>query len=204
MNDTNRIVNRIVLIVAGLIMLAVGIAGILVFAWPSAADLWTGATGAGRTWLEDALAASAVAGSTLSWIVVGVLALVVLMIALLVVVIARLGGGRARSVLRSETSEGPLGRVSVRSGFVSDALRHSLQSHDEILFSSVTARDVRAQPMLHVSVTPRQNTSPRQVLDDVDRLITNLATLTGEELPTYISIHSGLRAKLAHDQRRLA
>jgi hypothetical protein len=54
-----------------------------------------------------------------------------------------------------------------------------------------------------VSVSPRQNTSPRAVVADVDRLVTNLATLTGRDIATYISVHSGLRTALAHDRRRL-
>jgi len=58
--------------------------------------------------------------------------------------------------------------------------------------------------VLHVAVTPRQNTDPRMLADHVDRLLANLATLTGRETETYISIHTGLRARLAHDQRRLS
>jgi hypothetical protein len=58
--------------------------------------------------------------------------------------------------------------------------------------------------VLHVSVTPRQNSDPRDVVERVDRLVTNLATLTGEETQTFISVHSGLRARLAGDQRRLS
>lgn len=204
MNGTNRVLNRIVLIVAGLVLLALGVAAILALAWPAAAQIWAEATETGRTWLEGAISASAIAGSTLSWFVVGVLAVVVLLVVLLVVLIAKLGGGRSSTVLQAGTADSPLGRVSIRSGFVSDAIRHSLGARDEILFSAVTAREVRRRPVLHVSVTPRQNASPRLVLSDVDRLVTNLTTLTGEDLPTYISIHSGLRAKLAQDQRRLA
>ena len=78
-----------------------------------------------------------------------------------------------------------------------------LAQRDEILFSNVTANDIRKQPVMHVSVTPRQNTSPRHVAEDVDQLVTNLATMTGRDTPTFISIHSGFRARLANDQRRL-
>lgn len=204
MNDTNRALNRTVLIIIGILLLGVGAVVVLAAVWPVAAETWTVATEAGRSWLEQALDGTAIAGSTLSWIVLGVLAVIVLLIALLIITLTRLGGGRSRTILRSGTHDGPRGRVIVRSGFVSDALQHSLDARDDILFSSVTASDVRDQPVLHVSVTPRQNTSPAQVRDDVDRLLANLSTLTGEDLPTFVSIRSGLRARLAHDQRRLA
>ncbi|SDG72978.1 hypothetical protein [Microbacterium pygmaeum] len=204
MNDTNRALNRIVLIIVGIALLALGAAVVTVMALPVAADYWTGATEAGRTWIDDAIATTMMGATALSGLAIGVLALIVLLVILLIVVLTRIGGGRTRTVLRGSGSDNPLGRVHVRAGFVSDALQHSLRERSDILFSSVSANDVRKQPVMHVSVTPRQNTSPKQVLEDVDRLVSNLATLTGEEVPTYISIHSGLRSRLARDQRRLA
>ncbi len=204
MNGTNRALNRVILIIVGLVMIALGGAVVAVIVWPAAAEFWTKSADTGRTWIEDTIATTTRGASALTVISIIVLALIVLLLVLLVVTLARLGGGRSRNLLSSGSSNNPIGRVSIRPGFVSDALQHSLRNRDEILFSHVAASDVRKSPIMHISVTPRQNTSPRQVLDDVDRLAANLATLTGEDVPTYISIHSGLRAKLAHDQRRLA
>lgn len=204
MNDTNRAFNRFMLIVIGLVMLGLGGAVITVFAWPAAADFWTNATTTGRSWLENAIAASALGTGALSGIALAVITVIVVLIALLIVALTRLGGGRSKTLVGAERTENDLGRVQVRAAFASDALQNSLGNRGEILFSSVRARTVRKQQVMHVSVTPRQNTSPRQVADDVDTLARNLSTLTGEEIPTYISIHSGLRAKLAHDQRRLS
>lgn len=130
--------------------------------------------------------------------------LILFLVILLIVALTRVGGGRSHTVLRSTGAQNPLGRVTVQESFVSDALKNSLDQRDEILFSSVTANDIRKTPVMHVSVTPRQNTSPAQVVADVDQLVTNLAMLTGKNVQTYISVHSGLRAKLAHDQRRLS
>ncbi|MDN3495710.1 hypothetical protein QL996_07215 [Planococcus sp. APC 4015] len=204
MNRTNRALNRIVLFVVGALFLAIGAILIALVAWPTAVDYWTGATEAGESWLENAVSATTIGATTISWIALGALAIILFLVILLIVVLTRLGGGRSRAVLRSSSAQNPLGRVVVQDSFVSDALKNSLAERDEILFSSVSAHEVRDTPVLHVSVTPRQNTSPAQVVADVDRLVTNLATLTGSDVPTYISVHSGLRAKLAHDQRRLA
>ncbi|MCI9859558.1 hypothetical protein MIBA_15255, partial [Microbacterium proteolyticum] len=71
------------------------------------------------------------------------------------------------------------------------------------LSSRVTAGEINRESVLHVAVTPRQNTSPRQVAEHVDTLVTNLGTLTGQNLRAYISIHTGLRAKLARDNTRV-
>ncbi|MCC2028604.1 hypothetical protein KEC56_03525 [Microbacterium sp. YMB-B2] len=204
MNRTNRALNRIVLFIVGLLFLAIGAVLVTIIVWPAATEYWTGATEAGRSWLEGVVDQTLIGATAVSWIAIAALVLIVFLVILLIVALTRIGGGRTHTVLRSTGSQSPLGRVTVQESFVSDALKHSLNQRDEILFSSVTANDIRKQPVMHISVTPRQNTSPRQVVKDVDQLVTNLATLTGKDTPTYISVHSGLRAKLAHDERRLA
>lgn len=204
MNGTNRVFNRVVLIVIGIALLALGTAVAGASLWPVAADYWTAAGTAGRGWLESTAVASTIGAGAASGLALILIALIVVLIALLIFALTRLGGGRSRTLVGGAATRNDLGRVQVRASFASDALQHSLGARSDILFSSVSARMVHSQPVMHVSVTPRQNTSPRQVADDVEKLVANLATLTGEELPTYISIHSGLRAKIAHDQRRLA
>ncbi|MFE1664490.1 hypothetical protein [Microbacterium sp. P02] len=204
-NNTNRAANRILLFVIGLIILAIGAALITVTVWPAAVDVWTGAGEAGQSWLEQAASATAMGAAAVSGLALGVLALIILLIVMLIVAVVRsVAGRRSKTVLRSSGSENPIGRVTVNESFASDAITHSLSGREDILVTHVTANDIRRQPVMHVSVTPRQNTSPREVVADIDHLVTNLATLTGSDVPTYISIHSGLRAKLAHDQRRLA
>ncbi|WP_312170187.1 hypothetical protein [Microbacterium sp.] len=204
MNNTNRALNRTLLLIIGLLFLALGALGIAIMSWPTAADIWTSAGDGARSWLDQAIAASAIAGGALSWIGIGAVAAIVVVIVLLVVALISIAGRRSKTVFRSTGAQNPLGRVTVTESFVSDAVKNSLATRDEILSAQVTANDIRKQPVLHVSVTPRQNTDPRELVDHVDRLLTNLATLTGRETETYVSIHTGLRARLAHDQRRLS
>ncbi|MGR0221171.1 hypothetical protein [Agromyces sp. ZXT2-6] len=205
MNNTNRALNRTILLLVGIVLVGLGASAVIATAWPPAAEYWTRAGDAAGSWIEQAVDETMIGTTTLSWMAVAALALIVLLVVILLATAVRIiGGSRSRTVFRSSGRENPLGRVVVEEGFVSDALTHSLEQRDEILFSSVTADDVRTQPVMHVSVTPRQNTSPRDVVEDVDQLVTNLAALTGRDMPTFISIHSGLRARLADDQRRLA
>lgn len=205
MNNTNRALNRIVLLLIGIVFLVLGAAAVAVIAWPQTAEYWTGAGEAGGAWIEQAIEATMIGATTLSWLALAVLALILLLVILLIVaLLGTIGGSRSHMVFRSNGKENPLGRLTIEEGFVSDALKHSLGQRDEILFSNVTANDIRKQAVMHVSVTPRQNTSPRHVVEDVDQLVTNLTAMTGRNVPTFISIRSGFRAKLAHDQRRLA
>ncbi|PVE98300.1 hypothetical protein [Microbacterium sp. TPD7012] len=201
MNTTNRALNRTLLLIIGLLFLALGAVGIAIMSWPTAADVWTAAGEDARSWLDQAIAAPVIAGGSLSWVAV---AAVLVVVVLLILALTSIAGRRSKTVFRSSGAQNPLGRVTVTESFVSDAVKNSLASRDEILSSSVTANDIKSRPVLHVAVTPRQNTDPREVVDHLDRLLTNLAALTGREPETYVSIHTGLRARLAHDQRRLS
>jgi hypothetical protein len=205
MNKTNRVANRIVVLLVGLGLLALGAATIAAASWNPARDVWSSAGGDAQSWLEQAAAATRVGATTVSWLAVGILAAIVVALALIIVAIVRIvSQRRTKTVLRTSGADNPLGRIAVTESFASDAIKNSLAGRDEILSAQVTANDVRRRPVMHVSVTPRQNTSPRELAEHIDELVRNLATLTGQDLPTYISIHTGLRARIAHDRQRLS
>ncbi len=204
MNNTNRALNRTLLLIIGLLFLGLGALGIAIMSWPTASDIWTSAGKDARTWLDEAIAATAIAGGSLSWIGIGAVVAILIVIVLLIVALFSIAGRRSKTAFRSSGAQNPLGRVTVTESFVSDAVKNSLAGRAEILSTQVTANDIRREPVLHVAVTPRQNTDPRELVDHIDKLLTNLATLTGRDSATYVSIHTGLRARLAHDQRRLS
>ncbi|MDD7928742.1 hypothetical protein [Microbacterium thalli] len=204
MNNTNRAVNRTVLLLLGLVLIVVG-GGIVAGAvWPAAADAWTSVGTGVEDWTKQAWDATAIAGTNLAWLAIGLLAALALLVVLLIVLIVRSIHGRRRTALRATGAESDLGRITITEGFAADALKNALADRDEILTARVTANDIKREPVLHVSVTPRQNTSPLHVAETVGRLVDNLGILTGQQLVAYISIHTGLRAKLAQDQRRLS
>jgi hypothetical protein len=203
-NHTNRALNRVLLLIIGFVFLALGAVGIAIMSWPTATEIWTDAGKHSVSWIDQAIAATTIAGSSASWVAIGAVAAIVVVIVLLILALTSVAGRRSRTAFRSSGSQNPLGRVTVTESFVSDAVKNSLASRDEILSTSVTADDIGREPVLHVAVTPRQNTDPRELADLVDRLLTNLATLTGRETSTYVSLHTSLRARLAHDQRRLS
>ncbi len=204
MNATNRAVNRLILFISGIVLVAAGAAAVTASVWPVAADVWKTVMSTAADWMVVADKDTRIADSTaVSWFVVAVLAALLVVVVVAVLVIARLGGGRSSSVIRAEAGEGAQGPVTIRQEFAADAITHSLDRHQEILFVRVRGRRVRGADVLHVSVTPRQNTSPVDVANTVTNLVDNLATLTGRETPTYVSIHSGVRSRLAADQSRV-
>ncbi|MHA3684482.1 hypothetical protein ACXR2W_09515 [Leucobacter sp. HY1908] len=204
MNSTNRGLNRIILLFVGVVLAGVGAAGVVATVWPFAGEVWQTGLSSATEWMHNANQQTRIwDGATVSWFVVGVLILLVLISAVAVFVILRLGGGRTSIVVWDDSGEGNQGPVTIGSGFVSDAITHSLAKHAEILSSRVNAWRVNGVDVLHVSVTPRQNTSPKVAAYMVAQLVTSLTTLTGRETPTLVSIHSGVRSRMAADQARV-
>ena len=203
MNNTNRALNRIVLGVVGLILVVVGAAVLTTLAWPVAATLWRDGAQATQDWFAAAADASRINGSALSWIEIAAVALPIVLAILLILIPIRIVARRSHPREAGVREETPLGRIVVSEDFASDAIRQSLTQRDEILAVNVGVRQAKADQVLHVSVTPRQSTPPLDVTETVDRLLANLTALTGRSLPAVISIHSGLRTRLAGDQRRV-
>lgn len=203
MNQTNRGVNRTVLFVLGAILLAIGALLIASATVPQAADAWKRLGTDAQGWIAETWDATAIAGTNLAWVALALVAALVLLAVLLVLLVARTIRGRRRTTLQATAEEHEGGRIIVTEGFAASAVKQAIDAHDEVLSSRVTASEVRGRPVLHVAITPRQNTSPRHIATLADRLVENLETLTGEQLDTFISIHTGLRARLARDERRV-
>lgn len=205
MNTTNRILNRALILVFGLALLAVGAVGVAGALWPAASEIWmsTGDTVVG--WAADAEQATLIGDTAASWIGVGAVAALVLVIALLVWFIAGLFSRRSRMSHSGATTAGAVGgRTIIREAFTADLISASLADRADVLSARVTANDIRHEPVLHVSVTPRPTSSPREVADHVNDLVQNLHTLSGAPTRTVISLHANLRSRLAGERRDLS
>ena len=194
MNATRRGLNRFRLFLVAVVLLGLGALALAVGLLPGGTDTWTSVMGGFQGWLESLGRESA------GW---GAVAAIVVLAIILILIASAAVRGRRQAPLQSTGSANDEGRITVTDGFASEALKNALGERDEILSSRISAGDVRKESVLHVAVTPRQNTSPRDVAEHVDTLVTNLAALTGQNLRAYISIHSGLRAKLARDNTRV-
>jgi len=194
MNATRRGLNRFLLFLVAVVLLGLAALALAVGLLPGGADTWTSVMGGFQGWLESLGRESA------GW---GAVAAIVVLVILLVLIASAAVRGRRHAPLQSTGSASDEGRITVTDGFASEALKKALGERDEILSSRITAGEVGKQSVLHVAVTPRQNTSPREVAEHVDTLVTNLAAITGQNLRAYISIHSGLRARLARDNTRV-
>jgi hypothetical protein len=203
MNHTNRAVNRILTLTMGLVLLVGGLATVAALVWAPATTVWTDALGAARDSLVSLSDATRIGDGRASWIAVGAIGAAVVVVALLVWAMVRLVHRRGRTVLQIPSGDQELGRIVVREAFASDAVGAALTARADVLSARVTADVFGAAPVLHVSITPRQTASPREIADEVSTLVTNLHTLIGQTTRAYVSLHAGIRAKLAADSRHL-
>lgn len=204
MNATNRGLNRVVLIIVGVILLGAGAFTVTAALWPAAREAWESALSNATVWTSKVYSSSQGAAMTEeSWFVIVAVAVAVVLIVLSIVVMARLGGGRSHVMTRIEAREQPHGSVTIQQGFASEAITHSLAGREELLTSRVESRKFGGTEVLHIAVTPRQNTSPTGVVEAVTTLVDNLGLLTGNTTPALVSIHSGIRARISADQPRV-
>jgi hypothetical protein len=204
MNNTNRALNRIGILILGLLLLVVGAAVATAAAIPAWLEAWfTGSRGVqDRT--DDLLADTALADSGQSWLLV-VLALVCTIgIVLLVVSVIRQGHGHTRALVHdtvepTDTTSG--GTVTVDGRVAEQAIQQALAGHPGLVSSSVSTYLVRKTPTLAITTTVRRGVSPRDVREFVEEKVAALDALLGREVPVVIQINSGLASRVSRPAR---
>jgi hypothetical protein len=203
-NTTPRFLNRLLLAVVGLLLLAVGAAGLLVLVLPGAAGWWAGTAPQVGTVIEDVRRSTTLEGQADTWLWPVLAAVLVVLIVLLVLWVMMQGRGRA-ALFWSGESERPAGQapgsVSISAGAAEQLLRSALLERPDLVGASVSTWYVRGVPGLRVRVHPRRGTPPYAVAADVSRLVEALDAVTGLRVPVLISIAAGGRARFARTER---
>jgi len=199
MNNTNRALNRAVVILVGLLALLVGAALLAIETIPAVRDGFrtTAPTIHGNLtgWFKTIPLFDT--GTSWGWILI--LAALVLIVVLLLVFIFRQGHGHHDIVLREDNTPG--GATVIDSDVAQQAIRHDLQGCPELLASRVSTYRVRGISVLKVSVTCRRGVSPRQVAQLIVNTLTALDALLGRQVPALIQISGGFRARVSHRTR---
>jgi uncharacterized membrane protein len=203
MNDTNRALNRALIAVVGIVLIAVG--GVVAAASivPAIADGWRDGSDAAGGWIGDLLANTGMAGGDHSWMLVAIVAAAALVVVLLLVFALRQGRGHTRTLVsrgedrKSKSGDADAGYVRVDAAVARQLIEEALSGHPGIVSSSVSAYRVRSVPALKVAVTVRRGVSPADVREYVDGVVARWDELLGEETPVLVTIGSGLVARMA-------
>ena len=182
MTRSNRVLNRLLLLVLGLVA--------LVTAAALALPLLPG-TLAGVRMPRLAL------GTPGSLALQLTVASCVIVIALALAWIITRGRGRTASAVGGERTDG----VTVDVHVIEQLLRDALDRDPDLLGTSVAGFRVRGSSVLRVRLSARRGADLRRLIDAVRRAVDDLDSALGVELPILVHVTSGLRASIAHEQR---
>jgi hypothetical protein len=186
-NATNRVLNRVALVVAGLALLVLGVATVLVQTVPWAADRWHDAA---RVALGDLGADASHDASVAAW--AWVLGGAVLLGVLALVVLSGMGGGRVGSVIEDDGSAAGLpGVVRIDATAVQHALSSAVGALPQVASLAVDVHRVRGRRALRIRVRPRKGASPREITTRVEEIVADLDALLGSALPVLLEIARG-------------
>jgi len=198
-SNTDRALNRILLAVTGLVLLAAGAATAAAGLVPGVAGEWAAA---GMSLMDQAramLAAAPLPGPARSWWAVAGVAALVLAAGLCVAWLASQGGGRTPRLARE--GDGNQGATVVDAGLVAAAVNEALEGNRLVLGSAVSAWESRRGTALRLRLQARKGASPRELADTAEELVRGIDAWLGHPVPVLVRITSGPRSKLAGPER---
>ncbi|GGC78682.1 hypothetical protein GCM10011512_01610 [Tersicoccus solisilvae] len=201
MRNTPRGLNRVLLALVGLVLLA---AGALVAAAGFSADVSQGwLVVAQRRWddLVGLVRSTPMPGGEVSWISLGLLVVLVALVVLMLVWIFSQGGGRTNQVAIGFHDGDLPGRTRIRTSLVADAVDQSLDRDEQVLSSQVSSWKAGNADGLNIRLQVRKGVWLSDTLATARDLVTGLDRLTGTRVPVLVRISSGARARLSRTER---
>jgi hypothetical protein len=192
MNSTPTLLNRILITILGLKLLAVGVLLMLLASVPAVASWWHSWSTGAWAGVNQAFNATRLPGRPESWLWILVALALLVLIGLMVAWAAQQGKGRANLLaLEYDPGEVP-GDVRI-GGSVAD--------RPDLAGATVTTYDVKGTPALKVRLLPRQGVAPHLLADEVYALVAALEAVVGKRIPVLIHIGAGARTRFSRAER---
>ncbi|ALE93743.1 hypothetical protein AOC05_17735 [Arthrobacter alpinus] len=198
MNGTRRGLNRALLALVGLLLIAAGPLAVLAGSSQEFAQAWTRTGTDFWARVQEQLAAAKIPGQETSWWTVAVMGVLVVSAILLVCWIVSQGGGRTNQLARDD---GDAGTTTVETAVASQAIKAALAGNKQVLSASVQSWQVKGGSGLKISLQARKGASPRELAEVLDELVNGLDALLGKEIPVLIRIKAGTRSRFARTER---
>lgn len=202
MNHTNRALNRLLLAIAGLILIAVGGLAAASALDARVRDGWTQSADSAVTWWQNLQSSAPLQDPFGSWWTLALIAALVVLAVLCFSWLTRQGGGRTSTGGTDVDAE--LGDTAVDVSYLESAVAAAVAGNTSILGSSVTAwrgRRSGARNGLRLTLQTRRGASPRDVADLAEALVSSIDELMGHRATVLVRIVSGTKSKLAGAQR---
>lgn len=201
MNNTPRVLNRILIGILGLGLLAIGTLLMLLATVPAVGSWWhEWAGGLLNSWLE-LFARTQFPGRQESWLWLVICLVLAAVIGAMVAWVAQQGKGRASLIAAEEDPGGVPGNVGIGGGVAEQALRAALADRPDLAGVTVATYKIRGEPALKIRVDPRQGVAPHTLAAEVSALVEALDAVIGKRTPVLIHLGSGARARFGRAER---
>ncbi|MBX7444025.1 MULTISPECIES: hypothetical protein [unclassified Arthrobacter] len=201
MNSTPALLNRILLAVLGLILLAAGVLLVLLATVPAVGPWWHDWSGGLWSGASQAFNSTRFPGRSESWLWIVIALALLVLIGLMVAWVAQQGKGRS-NLLAAEYDPGDIpGDVRIGGGVAEQALKHALEGRPDLAGAAVTTYEVKGSPALKVRLMPRQGVAPHLLAAEVSGLLDALESVVGKETPVLIHIGAGARTRFGRAER---
>jgi len=199
MTSTNRALNRLLVILVGLVLVVAGAAVAVGAVLPDVQTTVAGAVSDAKAPVDDALSGGQ------PWILWVVAAAALALILVLAWFALRQGHGRTGTLLRRAPGDGagsPTGGSLVIDARVAEQMLEEALGHDSSIVSiDVTAFEVKRETVLRITAVARRGVSPVAVRRLVDDAVARWDQVLGTEVPVVVQITGGLRSSMSSGTR---
>ena len=204
MNNTNRALNRSVVFVAGLVLLAAAVLLGLLATRTAIRKAWTEVADTARTTVAGWLRATPLVGTdpdgtVHSWLWIATLTVLLAVTVLLLSFILQQGRGHSGHLISESTTD--WGATQVDSAVAEHLLQQVLDEHPEFLSTRVSTYRVTRDAVLKISVTCRRGTSPTDIVHIVEQALNALDGLLGLRILALLQISGGFRVRASRSTR---
>ena len=201
MNNTPRVLNRILIGILGIKVFAIGVLLMLLVTVPAVAAWWHVWAGGVLAYWFDLFERTLLPRSQESWLWILICLGLVVVLGLMVAWVAQQGKGRTSLIVAEEDPGAVPGTVGIGGGVAEQALRAALADRPDLAGVTVAAYEIRGGPALRIRVEPRQGVAPHTLAAEVSSLVEALDAVIGKRTPVLIHLGSGARSRFGRAER---
>ncbi|XAS68790.1 hypothetical protein V3C33_05775 [Micrococcaceae bacterium Sec5.7] len=201
MNSTPRLLNRLLIGILGIKLLAIGILLMLLATVPAVGSWWRSWSGGIWTRANELIERTRFPGRPESWLWIVLALVLVVLIGLMVAWAAQQGKGRANMLVAEDELGDVTGQVRIGGGVAEQALKNALAGRPDLAGVTVATYDVRGQPTLKIRLQPRQGVAPHILAAEVSALADALDQVVGKRTPVLVHIGAGARTRFSRAER---
>ncbi len=201
MNNTPRLLNRLLIGILGIQLLAVGVLLMLLAAVPAVGTWWRDQAGGVWSIWRDLFERTRFPGRQESWLWLVITLLLAVVIGAMVAWVAQQGKGRGDLLVYEQDPGNVPGDIRIGGGVAEQALREALADRADLAGATITTYEIRGEPALKIRVQPRQGVAPHLLAAEVSALAAALDAVVGQRTPVLIHIASGARSRFRRAER---